>query len=143
MWWGGIVFLALFWDGMIAGHAAVQQPEADIDLRTYQSLYLAADADESERRMGRILQKEFESLYGIRLRLRTLPSQPLDGVIILGRSASIASGLITVSEFDAAKWDGFIIKATPRHIVIAGYGAQGTIYGVYAFLKKIGLRFYP
>ena len=40
------------------------------------------------------------------------------------------------------KEDGFILKSYPDSLVIMGNGSRGLLYGVYAYLEKLGVRWY-
>lgn len=38
--------------------------------------------------------------------------------------------------------DGFVLKTNGQHIIIAGKSDRGTLYGVYAFLERLGCRWF-
>ena len=122
--------------------SASQPAPSTLDLRTLQAIHTASHAPD-DRQMAQVLHHELASLYQIHLPIHEgLPAQH-DRVILVGRAIVSEMGLIDSAEFDTVKWDGYVVKANSERIVIAGYAPQGTIYGTYAFLKRIGLSHYP
>ena len=114
-----------------------------LDLHAYTAIYVAPLDSDVAYRMARVLQAEFAALYDVHLDIfKTLP-QKQHRAILIGRAIVDQLGLIEASAFDAVKWDGYLIQARPHQVIIAGYAPPGTIYGVYAFLKQLGLSHYP
>lgn len=121
---------------------ANQLAPSTLDLRTYQAIHIASQ-EPADYQMAQVLRHELAALYDINLPIhKALPEKP-SRVILVGRAIVSEMGLIDSAEFDTVKWDGYLIKASPERIIIAGYAPQGTIYGTYAFLKQIGLVHYP
>lgn len=114
-----------------------------IDLRTYIAIHVAAIDGGADYRMARVLRNELQRLYGINLPIRTEAPEPHHRVILVGRAIVAELGLLPAARFEPLKWDGYLIEAMPNRIVIAGDAPQGTVYGTYAFLRKVGLTFYP
>ncbi len=126
-----------------ATSATANQPAPPtVDLRRYQAIHIALHAP-ADRQMAQVLRHELAALYDIDLPIRKGLPEKHRRVILVGRAIVTEMGLIDTAELDTVKWDGFLIKANPHRIIIAGYAPQGTIYGVYAFLKQIGLAYYP
>ena len=63
------------------------------------------------------------------------------GVIAVGRLASQA-GLISSKELDAVARDGFVVKVGRGIAAVCGRRDVGTVYGAYALLKHLGVKFY-
>jgi len=63
------------------------------------------------------------------------------GVIAVGRLARHA-GLIAQQELDALKRDGYVVKVAKGRAAICGWRDLGTIYGAYALVQHLGVRFY-
>ena len=63
------------------------------------------------------------------------------GVIAVGRLA-VQAGLIGQQELDQVARDGYIVKVAQGRGAVCGWRDLGTIYGAYALLGKLGVRFY-
>ncbi len=63
------------------------------------------------------------------------------GSIAIGRLAE-AAGLVSRAELDAVAPDGYVVKAAGNQVAICGDRDLGTVYGVYALLRRLGVRFY-
>lgn len=59
---------------------------------------------------------------------------------LVGRQLAEAAG-ISFSENQYGS-DGFLLRRTGNRIIIAGIRPRGTLYGVYAFLEKLGCRWF-
>ena len=62
-------------------------------------------------------------------------------VIVVG-TGPLAERLAGPIEPGSLGEEGFIIKSSPGFIVIAGGRPRGTLYGVYEFLERLGVRFF-
>src|SRR6185437_984336 len=60
--------------------------------------------------------------------------------ILVGRKLAEEEG-ITFSD-DRYGADGFVLRRSGNHILIAGIRPRGTLYAVYAFLEKLGCRWF-
>lgn len=63
--------------------------------------------------------------------------------LYIGRGAALASGLISANELDAVREDGFVMSGDGGRVALAGHGEQGTTYAVVAWLRRLGVRYYP
>jgi len=63
------------------------------------------------------------------------------GVIAVGRTARDA-GLITQDDLDAVRRDGYVVKVANGRAAVCGWRDLGTVYGAYALLEHLGVRFY-
>lgn len=67
------------------------------------------------------------------------PDEPPNGnLIFIGENAIRKLGL-SIENLELGE-DGFIIKSVEKKIIIAGKNDRGTLYGVYAFLERLGYR---
>ncbi|HEX5283790.1 MAG TPA: DUF4838 domain-containing protein [Bryocella sp.] len=60
--------------------------------------------------------------------------------IVVGRDESISLDS-SIAKEDLGE-DGFVIRQVGRRVLIAGASDRGTLYGVYAFLEKLGCRWF-
>jgi hypothetical protein len=143
------VILRLFALGMLLPGIAHSQDDIlergsiDLDLRQYEGIYIDALDHGVAHQMAQMLGEELATLYGVHLQIHVGLPKRQHRAILIGRPLVTQMGLADTSEFEAVKWDGYLIKADAHRIAIAGYAPQGTIYGTYAFLRKIGLKLYP
>ncbi|MBM4048875.1 MAG: DUF4838 domain-containing protein [Planctomycetes bacterium] len=63
------------------------------------------------------------------------------GVIAVGRLARDAR-LISQQELDAVQRDGYVVKVAQGRAAVCGWRDIGTVYGVYALLRHLGVKFY-
>ncbi len=64
-------------------------------------------------------------------------------MIVVGREAAIARGLLSASDFDGLGADGFVIRSVGGDLAIAGATPRGTMFGVNWFLdRRLGVRWY-
>ncbi|MBQ2629723.1 MAG: DUF4838 domain-containing protein, partial [Kiritimatiellae bacterium] len=94
------------------------------------AIVLPADASPSQMTAADELRDHVEKMTGVRLPVQTV-TQPKKA-IFLGTAP-----LDGFRKVDAALGnDGFRIAARPPHLVIAGSGVHGTLFGVYDFLER-------
>lgn len=94
---------------------------------------------------GRTLQKYLEEMYGSKLPLNPRSFEMKKGasnIIFVGKKASLKSGAIDESTLKKQGFSGLVVRVKNGSLAIAGDSLQGTIYGVYRFLEKQGLKFY-
>lgn len=60
--------------------------------------------------------------------------------IVVGREEAKALDA-SIAQLDLGE-DGFVVRREGGHILIAGASDRGTLYGVYAFLEKLGCRWF-
>ncbi|MBM4038671.1 MAG: DUF4838 domain-containing protein [Planctomycetes bacterium] len=83
------------------------------------------------------LQAGMKKLFGV-----ALPeAKEGEPAVLLGKAA-IAAGKVTQQELDNVSPGGYVIKCAADGIAIAGPDPAATLFGVYAFFEKLGVRFY-
>ena len=83
-----------------------------------------------------------ERISGKKLERRELDGLPIPaGTIAVGGIAREA-GLITQKELDAVRRDGYVVRVAGGRAGICGWRDVGTVYGVYALLRRVGAKFY-
>jgi hypothetical protein len=91
----------------------------------------------------REFQAGMKKLYGTSLpELKDGEASAAEPIVLLGRAVALASGKVTQQELDNVTPGGYMIKCGSDGIVIAGPESAATLYGVYAFFEKLGMRFY-
>ncbi len=128
---------------MAEHNSAGKSENTVLDLRELKSICIPHEANEAETSMAEVLRDKLAQYYHVRLKIRKGYSGTKEPAILLGRKAVIDSDVITSTELEEVKYDGFVMKASGNRVAIAGYAAQGTIYGTFAFLRRIGIKFYP
>ncbi len=113
---------------------------ADVGKSTY-TICISADASPSERRGAEELQRFLQGISGVRLPVATDQAQPPGNLVLVGRSKALDK-LSPGIPFDTLGSEGFVLKTAGPHLVIAGDRTRGTMYGVYAFLEKLGCRWF-
>lgn len=135
-----------FMAGLVAMLFAASLPGADvIRLADLRQIVVSKSAHARERSMARVLQRELKNLYGTNPTIvqgRAI-AEGAGTTVLVGRELAIDSKLIRDAEFEALKFDGYVMRGNGRRIVIAGYAPQGTVFGTWAFLKRAGLKVYP
>ena len=63
------------------------------------------------------------------------------GVIAVGTLAKKA-GLVTADELQPLARDGYVLRVRDGRAAVCGYRDVGTIYGAYAMLEYVGVRFF-
>ena len=83
-----------------------------------------------------------EGISGRKLaREETASRRAAKGVILVGEIARQA-GLVAQSELDAVARDGYVVRVTDGRAGICGACDIGTVYGAYALLRRLGVKFY-
>lgn len=106
------------------------------------SVVLQEGASPSEAYAATELQAHFAACTGVTLPI--LREAPPGGapMIVLG-CGSVARSLGVDPQPAALGEQGYLIRAVPPHLVIAGTPAAGTLYGVYDFLENhLGVRWH-
>src|SRR6476469_7268165 len=104
-----------------------------------QTIDLAEKHFPANERAAKELQKYIADMTGVKLSLQNDASPLPDHAILIGPSKHLdALGI----QLDKAKLgnDGFILKTVGPHLVIAGPGPRGSMYGTYELLEKLGVR---
>ena len=104
------------------------------ELRRY--IYLATGGLASVREIYSISQ----------LRAGGLILDPKGRLVLGGDAAKGAAEAVPAEAFDRLGAEGYLLKTIKqggrRYLLIAGGSTLGTLYGAYAFIEKLGVRFY-
>ncbi len=102
------------------------------------SIVIAPDASQSERHGAEELQKFLEEMSGARL---AITAEPRRRMVLVGNSPALEKLNLKIPFADLGP-EGFALKTSGRHVVIAGGRLRGSMYGVYTFLEKLGCRWF-
>ncbi|MGE5648119.1 MAG: DUF4838 domain-containing protein [Acidobacteriota bacterium] len=105
------------------------------------SICVSAQASPSERRAAAELQSFLEKISGARLPVVTDDKAGRGPLILVGRSRELDRRRAGI-DFAQLGPEGFALKTLGRDLAIAGGRERGTMYGVYAFLEKLGCRWF-
>ncbi len=109
------------------------------DGRSDYKIVLGRAASPSERHAAEELQAHLEQMTGARLPIVVEES---GGHLILVGNSGVTDRLgLTVPEKQVGA-EGFRLRTSGAHLVIAGGRLRGTLYGVYTFLEKLGCRWF-
>jgi len=122
--------------------AAREQPIVLVDGgRSTYSICISSEASPSERRAAEELQRFLEEISGARLPIVTDAAAVSGDVVLVGKSDALDRLGLNIP-FEDLGPEGFALRTAGRHLVIAGGRLRGTMYGVYAFLEKLGCRWF-
>ena len=122
--------------------AAREQPIILVDGgRSTYSICISSEASPSERRAAEELQRFLEEISGARLPIVTDAAAVSGDVVLVGKSDALDRLGLNIP-FEDLGPEGFALRTAGRHLVIAGGRLRGTMYGVYAFLEKLGCRWF-
>ena len=128
--------------GMVA---AVPSQAADITLvkdgKSDYAIVFSKGASPSERLAAQELQFFLFEISGAKLPIAKEGDKSLKKLIVLG-DGGILKWLKVPIDFKDLGDEGFAIKTSGPHLVIAGGKLRGTMYGVYTFLEDLGCRWY-
>ena len=93
------------------------------------SICLSRDASPSEKRGAEELQRFLNEISGARLPIVTDADDPGGNLVLVGNSR-VVERLGVKIPFDDLGAEGFVLKTSGPHIVIAGGRRRGTMYGV-------------
>lgn len=131
----------------LVGLIASTQAEArDVNLvkecKSGYTIVLPKDASPSEEHAARELKSFLFRISGARLPIMTEGEWLPKKMILLGDGETLRSLGVAI-DFEDLGDEGFAIKTTGPHLVIAGGRLRGTMYGVYTFLEEVlGCRWY-
>jgi len=91
-------------------------------------------ADELAAYLERISGKRLDR---VELDRDAIPS----GVVAVGRLARRV-GIVTQEDLDEVRRDGYVVRVEQRRIGVCGWRDVGTVYGAYALLRHLGVKFY-
>ena len=122
--------------------AAREQPIILVDGgRSTYSICISSEASPSERRAAEELQRFLEEISGAQLPIVTDAAAVSGDVVLVGKSDALDRLGLNIP-FEDLGPEGFALRTAGRHLVIAGGRLRGTMYGVYAFLEKLGCRWF-
>ncbi len=121
--------------------AAAGGAELVRDGKTRHTIVISATAPPAERRAAEELRRFVREMSGAELTVRD-DSQAVRGpMVLIGRSRALER-VTPDLRVEAMGAEEFVIEARGRHLVIAGGGERGTMYGVYEFLERLGCRWF-
>ncbi len=103
------------------------------------TIVLSAVASPSEKRAAAELQHFLQEMSGALVPIRSEPDTVKGTRVLLGRGA-LAGQIAPGIPYERLGTEGFALKTAGRDLVIAGGRQRGTMYGVSAFLEKLGCR---
>jgi hypothetical protein len=105
-------------------------------------IVVSRDAIASEKHAAHELQMFLEQISGAKLDIVT-DAEPVGArEIMLGNNAHLRAAGVSLDLASLGE-EGFVIRTASPHLVIAGGGLRGTLYGVYAFLEEqLGCRWF-
>lgn len=105
-------------------------------------IVIAQNARPSEKHAAEELQKFLEQISGAKLPITTDAGPLGSHEIILGRNNHLDPAGVTI-DFPSLGDEGFVLRTVGSHLVIAGGGVRGSLYGVYSFLEDhLGCRWF-
>jgi hypothetical protein len=105
------------------------------------AICLSEAASPSEKRGAQELQRFIQEMSRARLPIVTDAGKLPHRLILVGNSRRVEKLKLKIP-FPQLGPEGFVLKTAGKHIVIAGGEQRGTMYGVYAFLEKLGCRWF-
>jgi hypothetical protein len=114
----------------------------DFELTPLRAIY-TLERNDADLKAAEALQRYLQKIYGIRLPLasdKTPPTKDTREVVLVGKNAGLASGLITESDFAAAGENGVVIRGLDGRIAIAASNENKTDMALKAFLHIIRVR---
>lgn len=110
--------------------------------KTQAQIVVAEDASPSTRYAAEELQRFLKEMSGAELPIVTDSAPVKKHEIILGKNAHLYPANVSI-DFDALGKEGYILRTTNRHLIIAGGEPRGTLYGVYGLLEDhLGCRWF-
>ncbi|OGV70532.1 MAG: hypothetical protein A3K19_24735 [Lentisphaerae bacterium RIFOXYB12_FULL_65_16] len=103
---------------------------------------LAPGATAREKLAADELAAYLAKIAGCKLEVREIADTAVpQGVIAVG-SLAVKAGLITQAELDAVRRDGYVVRVADGRAAVCGWRDLGTVYGAYALLGQLGVKFY-
>ncbi len=98
---------------------------------------------DGERRAARALQEALEELWGRSVPIERVNTADGGPGIYLGPTLAIEAGLISREQLESVQVEGFVIHGEGERLAVAGPTQQGTLYGAYTLLRRLGYHHYP
>lgn len=107
-------------------------------------IVLDANASASEQFAAEELASHLKQMSGAELKIQKGGVLPAKAIILgLGQGASDAlDSIASLKKRPVPAGDGFVFGPVAPGFWIAGRGSRGTLYGVYAFLESLGVRWW-
>lgn len=106
------------------------------------SIVISAEASASERNAAKQLKKYLGDMSGCQLPiLQDVDPSPQGPTIVIGDSKRTAE-LLPGFDVGSLKEEGIAIKTVGDNILLLGSRTRGSLYAVYTFLERLGVRFY-
>ena len=105
------------------------------------SICTSETASPSERHAAEELQKFVQEISGARLPIVSDADKPGGSLVLVGNS-TLVEPLAAKIAFEKLGAEGFVLRTAGNRLLIVGGRQRGTLYGVYAFLEKLGCRWY-
>jgi hypothetical protein len=105
------------------------------------TIVIARAAAPAERRAAEELQRFLREISGASLPLADDSRGVRGPAVFIGRSRALARVAPDLPSAGLGP-EGFVIEARGTHLIIAGGGPRGTLYGVYEFLERLGCRWF-
>jgi len=106
------------------------------------TIVVSESCSPSERHAAEELSRFINEISGATLPIKTDAEQVAPPLVCIGESKRLANMGADI-KLDGLGKEGFVIRTTPRGLVIAGGRERGTLYGVYTFLEdKLGCRWF-
>lgn len=108
------------------------------DGRSEYSIVIAEGAPPAVRRGAEELQRFIEQMSGARLPIGTAAASRM---VLVGESPALETLRLEIPLKQLGA-EEFVLRTAGPHLVIAGGGQRGSMYGVYTLLDKLGCRWY-
>jgi len=106
--------------------------------KTTYTIVVGESCSPSERHAAEEFSRFIQEISGATLPIRT-DNEAIAGPFVCIGQSKLSAGL----KLDDLGKEGFVIRTTPRGLVIAGGPERGTLYGVYSFLEEeLGCRWF-
>ncbi len=105
------------------------------------TIVLASNASASEQRAAHELQRFIEEMSGAKLPIVTDAQTPRGPRLFVGDSPALQRLKLNLPLAGVGP-EGFVIRTHGRDVIIAGGRQRGTMYGVTAFLERLGCRWF-
>lgn len=105
------------------------------------TIVISRSAPPAERHAAEELQRFVREISGASLPLADDARRVRGPLVLIGRSQALRRVAADLPPAGLGP-EGFVIAARGPHLVIAGGGPRGTLYGVYEFLERLGCRWF-
>jgi len=109
---------------------------------TASAVATAADATSREKLAADELGAYLFQITGRRLERTEIPDGRVPAGVIAVGSLARECGLVSQKELEAVARDGYVVRVAGGRAGICGWRDLGTVYGAYALLGRLGVRFY-